>query len=610
MAQPAMSIEAQYTFGGENSDNGYAIALTSDGGLMIAGSTNSNNSYDVPSSNGHNGNGGSDFLVIKLDKNGRKQWTRVFGGSKDDIATDIVRTNKGEYIIVGSSYSVDGDANFNGSNGGILLIRLKEDGSIVSKRVFAGGRRFTENTYHYASEFSQPSIKVSPSGELFLGATHEIGSTPYTAKNFYLAKLTENGDTLWERYYGSPLDDQMQDVIVSATGDVLMIGSTTAFAGQIEGAGNGNLDFLAIKVNANGQLIWQKAWGGSSLDALHGGMESVDGSGYILAGETTSENGIVKASFGQKDAFVFNIDQSGNLLWSKTVGGDGNDNVFNVVHKSGTQYLLFGTSDSNIIGVPQKGALSDVLTVEISESGVLSNMALWGGEDIDVARDGVKRSDESWVLVGISRSSQEDLTTNYGENDMWLLYLAPPTPIGFKSFTGEIFPGGEADLVWITSYQKNAALIRLEKSTDNINFNRLKDFTASTNSVSAIAYTYTDDNLKVGDNFYRIKYFDAAGKEFRGPILKLAMAPLSSNITEKVELQIYPNPSRDKIIVPLRDPEARFEMMNSLGQSLPFYAQFSPSKGWIFDITELRSGMYLLKFQSGEFNQTQRFVVF
>ncbi len=190
-----MSIEAQYSFGGENNDNGYAIAQTSDGGLMLAGSTNSNNSYDVPASNGHNGNGGRDFLVIKLDKNHRKQWTKVFGGSKDDVATDIVKTNKGEYIIVGSSYSLDGDANFNGPNGGILIIRLKEDGSLVSKRVIPGGRRFTESTFHFANEFSQPSIKLGPKGELYLGATYEIGSTPYTAKDFYLAKLTENGDT-------------------------------------------------------------------------------------------------------------------------------------------------------------------------------------------------------------------------------------------------------------------------------------------------------------------------------------------------------------------------------------------------------------------------------
>ena len=610
VAQPPMSIEAQYSFGGENNDNGYAVTPTSDGGLLLVGSTNSNDSYDIPSSNGHLGNGGSDFLVMKLDMFGRKQWTKIFGGSKDDMATDVVRTNKGEYVVVGTSYSLDGDANFNGPNGGILIIRLKEDGSLVSRRIIPGGRRFTESTFHYASEFAQPSIKLGPNGELYLGATHEIGSNPYNAKDFYLAKLTENIDTLWERFIGSPLDEQMSDLVVSSKGEILMVGSTTAFPNQIEGAGNGNLDFLAIKVNSNGQVIWKKGWGGSSVDALHGAIESVDKSGFILVGETTSEDGIVKETYGQKDAFVMKIDHNGNLIWSKTVGGDGNDFVFNIIHKKGSQYMLLGTSDSNVIGVPQKGPLTDALTIEVSESGELSNMALWGGEDIDVARAGVKISDESWVFIGISRSAQEDLTNNYGENDMWVVFLSPPTPIGFKSFTGEIFPGGEADLIWITTYQKGAALIRLEKSLDGKNYNRLKDFTASTNSTSSIAYTFTDLNLMVGDNHYRLKYYDAAGKEFKGPSLTLSQAPLAVASQEPMEIKVYPNPSIDRIVVPLKDAEAQFTLLDVMGHSLPFYTQFDPSKGWTFDIAELKSGTYLLKCKGSAYEQTHRFAVF
>ncbi len=114
----------------------------------------------------------------------------------------------------------------------------------------------------------------------------------------------------------------------------------------------------------------------------------------------------------------------------------------------------------------------------------------------------------------------------------------------------------------------------------------------------------------MGDNYYRLKYYDAAGKEFTGPSLKLSLAPLSVAPGQITDIQVYPNPSRDRIVVPIKEPEVQFSMMNSLGHSLPFYTQYDPSKGWVFDISELKSGVYLLKSIVGSSGQTHRFVVF
>ncbi|KPM48316.1 T9SS type A sorting domain-containing protein [Jiulongibacter sediminis] len=610
-AQTVYHVGSQFSFGGSENDNAYAIAQTADGGFILAGSTNSNDSEDVPLSLAHRGNGGTDFLVLKINFQGTIQWIKTFGGTNDDVATDIARTSNGEYVIVGSSRSTDGDANFNGPNGGILIIRLKEDGSLVSKRILPGGRRFTEATYHFASEFSQPSVKVDGSGNIFIGGTYEIGSNPYLAKQFYLTKLTPTGDTLWERYFGSPLDDQMEDFIITGSGEIVMVGSTTALANQVSGAGNGNLDYLVIKANSNGQLLWQKGYGGSNIDALHGITENPNGSGYILVGESTSTNGIVTESFGQKDGHIIGINSSGDLRWQTKVGGDGNDNLFNIIKESNSSLLAFGTSDSRIRGVQNKGSLTDVFTVKITPSGVIEDLGMFGGEDIDVARAGILMTDGTIALACISRSEAEDLSHNNGENDFWFLNLTPPDPIEFEYFRGELVDKSQVNLNWKTIYQDGADVIRLEKSMDNKNFARLQDFNASTNTTSGANYSYIDNNIGYGTFYYRLKFFSKQGKEFKGPTVSINNAPLSISpqVSGTEDWVFYPNPAKEKIIVPVKDPYARFDMYDAAGNRKSFYAQYAPYTGWTFDLREMRGGTYLLKVQSGELSATKRFVI-
>jgi hypothetical protein len=132
-------VNWQKSYGGERNEVVYAGVETSDGGFIMVGSTNSKNSFDVKDSRGFDGTGGNDFWISKVSNTGSIVWSKTFGGSKDDVATSVVKTSNNEYLILGTTQSTDGDANFNGTNGGLLLVRLKENGDFVSKRLFAGG---------------------------------------------------------------------------------------------------------------------------------------------------------------------------------------------------------------------------------------------------------------------------------------------------------------------------------------------------------------------------------------------------------------------------------------------------------------------------------------
>jgi len=205
-------LSAQYSFGGNEDDNANDIIQTYDGGFIMGGSTHSQNSFDVKDSKAYRGNGGSDFLIIKTKLDGSLDWSKTCGRTRDEEATSIAKTINGEYVIVGPTRSTDGDADFNGSNGGILMIRLKENGSFLSKKIVPGGRHFTQDTYHYSNAFSKPIVKEASSGNIYIRGTHEIASSPYRAKPFYLSKLTPTGDTLWEKVFGS---DMMTNWVIS-----------------------------------------------------------------------------------------------------------------------------------------------------------------------------------------------------------------------------------------------------------------------------------------------------------------------------------------------------------------------------------------------------------
>lgn len=107
------NIEWSITIGGTEHEAANSIKQTNDGGYVIAGYTNS---Y---------GFGSFDVYIVKIDKNGNIEWTRVIGGDKDDRANDIAQTDDGGYLIAGTTYS------YGGGYSDIYIIKLNNLGEIM-----------------------------------------------------------------------------------------------------------------------------------------------------------------------------------------------------------------------------------------------------------------------------------------------------------------------------------------------------------------------------------------------------------------------------------------------------------------------------------------------
>src|SRR5262245_7268572 len=99
-------IEWQKRYGGTNSEYAYSVEQTNDGGYIAVGSSFSN---DGDVTNHHGSSTTFDYWVIKIDSSGLLQWQKSLGGTLNDEARGVKQTPDGSYIIVGSSFSANGD---------------------------------------------------------------------------------------------------------------------------------------------------------------------------------------------------------------------------------------------------------------------------------------------------------------------------------------------------------------------------------------------------------------------------------------------------------------------------------------------------------------------
>lgn len=587
------TIHWQKNLGGKNNEFAYASTPTSDGGFIIVGSTNNNKDGDVPASKAFEGLGGSDIWVVKLNNWGEIIWSKTFGGTKDDVATDVLETSDKGILLVATTLSTDGEAAGNGSRGGLILLKLKTDGSIEWRKVMASGYNAGEIAFAKADANSKPTIKPTIDGGYILGAT----ITPINTSDFWLSKLNSKGEIQWTKTYGSQQNDWMNEVIICADGGFLMVGGTEASNLEVSGAGNGFIDIFIVKTNASGIVLWQKALGGINLDIAFSAIETSDNT-YIIVGESNSVNGDMAQNLGQKDGFLVKYTNNGQLLWKIQTGGNDIDGLYSIRKTIDGKIYAMGSSASVIGKVKPKGPVGDMWLVNIESSGVITSHTMFGGADADIARGAFPTADGGFIIAGNSDSVDGDLIDNKGGTDFWAVKVGNPLPVQLKDFSATLTPEQYVKLSWESSSETRSKNFILERSIDGIGFRSLSQIVASVNSTTKKTYSFTDQNPIFGKNYYRLKFYDDLGKEFVYKTLTVNITILSSEpLLEQNELIISSNPIensqfsiKSKNILP-----QNIQLYNLKGISAPIDIQrFNLYEAQIYLKNNLVSGVYFL----------------
>lgn len=411
------SIEWQKDLGGSEDDFPFSIASTADGSSVIAGNTRSRSSGDVPATKGNPDSWFIDAWVVKLSIDGNKLWSKNYGGSGTDAATSIRATRDGGFIIAGFTNSTDGDlANIQAhGNNDAWIVKLDADGNIAWQKSLGGS----------GGDNVSGIIEISDGGFVFVGQTNSTdgdldGIQTHGNDDAWIVKLDANGGMVWQKKIGGSSSDLCTSIVPSSDNGFLVAAYTHSTDGNITGSHNVNGgiygDYWIVKLDSNGNLVWQKALGGSQDEYPNSILESSDGNVYV-GGHTTSNDGDVTGinSTGIY-GWLVKLSSNGTMIWQKPMGGPNSEIT-----------SLIETPDKNIVmsGLKGDGSSdpSDVWIVQVTGEGNLTWQKLLGGSMYDAGRSISLTSDGSLIVSSVSVSHDREVAENHGGTDYWVVKL-------------------------------------------------------------------------------------------------------------------------------------------------------------------------------------------
>jgi len=201
-----------------------------------------------------------------------------------------------------------------------------------------------------------------------------------------------------------------------------MIGISESSDFDITDARGAN-DFWVVKVTAAGDMLWQKSFGGSESDFAYKIIESSDGN-FIITGDTRSSDFDISSFKGNADVWVVKFNKSnGSIIWEKTYGGTDFESSRGITKLENGNYLISGVTRSTDMDISSNNGSNDAWVFIINESGDLEFETNVGGSNIDFAFEAVETLHHELVIVGSTESNDFDINVNKGGNDLLIYKL-------------------------------------------------------------------------------------------------------------------------------------------------------------------------------------------
>ncbi len=404
----------QKSYGGSEDDKAYAIQQTTDGGYIVVGYSYST---DGDVSGHYGGTYNSDCWVLKLTATGDTAWTKCYGGSYSDYAFAVQQTTDGGYIVAGASYSTNGDVSGNHGLEDYWVLKLTAVGDIEWSKTYGGSD--DEEAYVIQQTTDGGYIVAGDSWSTDGDVSGHYGGTYNT--DCWVLKLTATGDTVWTRCYGGSGYDYVSVVQQTTDGGYIVAGASYSTDGDVNG-NHGGSDYWLLKLTATGDTIWTKCYGGSMADYAYAIQQTTDG-GYIVAGASYSTDGDVSGNHGNFDYWVLKLTATGDTVWTKCYGGSNEDWVKTVQQTSDGGYIVVGGSVSTDGDVSGNHGNIDCWLLKLTATGDTVWARCYGGSDDDKTIAIQQTTDGGYVAAGYSKSTDGDVTGNHGGWDYWIVKL-------------------------------------------------------------------------------------------------------------------------------------------------------------------------------------------
>ncbi len=284
------------------------------------------------------------------------------------------------------------------------------------------------------NDSAQSVTATTDGGYIILGYTqsndNDITDKQDESFDYWVLKFDATDQLQWQKTYGGSLDDRGSDIIQTSDGGYAILGYSFSNDGDTT-ENEGLQDYWLVKLDANGNISWEKSFGYQGSDSGITMTETND-QGFLVTGilDVTASGGEGNSSRNANrhaggDYWALKLDISGNLEWSHYFGGNFTDTPYGVVQTNDNGYIVVGSSDSEDTDISSNIGTYDFWVIKISESGDLVWEKSFGGSQIDEARAIVKTNDGNYIIAGDTRSSDNDVSQNKGAADLWFIKISP-----------------------------------------------------------------------------------------------------------------------------------------------------------------------------------------
>lgn len=369
------------TYGGPGSEDALSSSPTADGGVLVIGETDA---YGV---------GGYDAWLLKLDATGELEWSRSLGGPDSDWLNYGCPTPDGGTILVG-------EYGYDWSQLDAWVVKLDAEGRLTWDARY--GTPVGTERFHSV-------VPSADGGYVMAGTRSTVGNDEF---DIWLVKVDADGAIVWQRAYGGDQHDKQMrftmQMDATTEGGYILTCATASFS-------KGLWDYWILKVDADGNRVWDRAVGEAGYDGAKVTRRAAGG-GYWIGGSSSSFGA------GGLDYWILRLDEGGNIRWQMMYGGAGEEWLYAIEPLPSGGCVLAGTTTS--FGAGQH----DYWFLEIDDDGAIRWQRTYGGvlDEDTYAMSLSRTADQGFLFAGRIESA------GTGPSDVWVMKLAADGSIAFS----------------------------------------------------------------------------------------------------------------------------------------------------------------------------------
>jgi Secretion system C-terminal sorting domain len=364
------------------------------------------------------------------------QWSRSYGSTWSDRGSFVSQRADGNYFIAGSMSGYS-DADFSsatGLGGGLTMLVDSAGAMLWAKRIDG---TFLDDIFD--------GCATQDGGYVLVGGAYIDTVSPNAwewQRDAWVVRVDSSGNVLWQKHYGGLQDDIANSVSPTSDGGFYIAGGVFE-NGVNTPPTNGSMDAWVLRLDANGNELWQRCLGGSSGEITPKIHATTDGGAILSCSTYSSDGDITTVLKGMMDIWVVKLDSAGSVEWSNTYGSWSGDYDTGIMQTSDGHYLLLGYVATSGGDVSTSLGGSDAWVAKLDAAGFIIWERSFGGSEGDELMEVIEIAG-GYLLSGYAMSSNGHVEVQYGDGDAWVVVLNTTGDLVWEQTYG----GTSGDLSW------------------------------------------------------------------------------------------------------------------------------------------------------------------